>query len=288
MKLKPTIAEWLDRASLRANGGPYRRLQSLTPIAASSGQTPYLFHTWDREMGPHVWREGGYDATEMAWILDFLGHPQRGQTVVDVGANIGTSTIPFLTTYGARRVIAFEPEPRNLKLLRCNLILHDVEASVDLHPVAISNARSTLRLELCSWNGGDHRIAAVNAKDTASWDDEQRESVQIEAMRLDEVDLPPDVALVWVDTQGHEASVLAGAPDLGVPWVIEYWPYVLRRADSLEELHRLLSDRFGDVVDVRASMTTGAPVHVEPKDLEELAAELGDRYTDFILFPKPV
>ena len=285
MKVKPTIAAWLDRASLRANGGLYRRLQTLTPIAASSGETPYLFHTWDREMGPHVWREGGYDATEMAWILDFLGHPQKGKTVVDVGANIGTSTIPFLTTYGARRVIAFEPEPRNLKLLRCNLILHDLDEAVDVHPVAVSSARSTLRMELCSWNGGDHRIAAVNSDDTADWDNEDRESVVIEAVRLDEVDLPSDVALFWVDTQGHEASVLAGAPRLPVPWVIEYWPYVLRRADSLELLHGILSEQFRDIVDVRASMTSGAPVHVAAENLDQVAASLGDRYTDFILFP---
>lgn len=278
-------AVWLDHAALRVNGGDYRRLQGLTAIAASRVDPPYLFHTWDREMGPHVWREGGYDSSEMKWTLDFLGHPQRGKSVVEVGANIGTSTVPLVTEYGARRVVAFEPEPRNVKLLRCNLILHDVEDKVDLQPVAVSDSRSTLRMELCDWNGGDHRIAPVDRSELADWDDADRKGILVDAVRLDEVELPDDVALMWVDTQGHEASVLAGAPDLSVPWVVEYWPYVLRRANGLEQMNRLLSERFAQIIDVRASIESATTVKVPAGGLEELGARLGGRYTDLILLP---
>ena len=48
---------------------------------------------------------------------------------------------------------------------------------------------------------------------------------------------PARLGLVWIDVQGHEAHVLAGAQRLleqGVPTVIEVWPYGLARTDGTE------------------------------------------------------
>jgi len=261
----------------------YARLASYTPVAMSRGEPPLLFHTWDTEIGPKVWQESGYDQAEMRWVLDFLGHPQRGRSVVEIGANIGTTTVAMLTEHGARHVEAFEPEPRNVRLLRANLLLNGLEERASVHPVAVSDRAGVMTMDLCSWNSGDHRIAPVDPSGRAVWDDTGAERVEVQAVRLDEVALPPDVGLVWVDTQGHEASVLATAPTLSVPWVIEYWPYALRRAGGLAQMNELLAERFVRIVDVRASIEAHAPVERRSADLEAFAASLGDRYTDLVL-----
>jgi FkbM family methyltransferase len=263
------------------------RLRRLTPIAASRAGPRLLFDTRDQEMGPHIWAHGGYDEADLAWILDRLGQPQRGRTVVEVGGNVGTTAIPLLHRFGAAQVEIFEPGPDNVRLLRCNLILNDLEDRAVVHPAAVSDRTGTATLELCDWNSGDHRIAAVDR----SWEvlgESTRATVSVDVGRLDDllVSDPADVGLVWVDTQGHEAHVLAGASRLlgrGIPWVIEYWPYGLARAGATDRLHAVVAGQFAAVIDVRRSRETGVEVRVEPDQLAQLGRRLGTGYTDLIL-----
>src|SRR3989344_5056363 len=57
--------------------------------------------------------------------LDFLASSITAHSVVvDVGANIGTLAIPFAKI--AQTVLAFEPVPENLRLLRENIGLNKV------------------------------------------------------------------------------------------------------------------------------------------------------------------
>lgn len=263
------------------------RLRRLTPIAASRDGPRLLFDTTDREMGPHIWASGTYEEADLVWILDRLGQPQRGRTVIEVGGNVGTTSIPLLGRFGAARVETFEPGPDNLRLLRCNLILNDLEDRAVVHPAAVSDRDGTATLELCDWNSGDHRIAAVDR----TWEllsESNRVTTSVDVCRLDDglVSDPADVGLVWVDTQGHEAQVLAGASRLlgrGIPWVIEYWPYGLARAGGADRLHALVAEHFAVVVDVRRSRDEGTEVRVAPDRLAQLGRELATGYTDLIL-----
>ena len=62
-----------------------------------------------------------------------------GAIVFDVGANIGFYTVLFSAWVGLHgRVVAFEPDPANLKSLRRNLKLNECE-NVVVSPVALSN-----------------------------------------------------------------------------------------------------------------------------------------------------
>lgn len=263
------------------------RLRELTPIASSRTGPRMLFNTRDQEMGPHIWAEGGYEESDLVWILDHLGHPQRRRTVVEVGANVGTTTIPLLGRFHASRVEIFEPAPENFRLLRCNLILNGMESRAVLHQLAVSDHDGRATLELCDWNNGDHRIVAVDR----SWEilnESTRATTAVDVRPLNDALLsdPADVGLVWVDTQGHEAQVLTGASSLlgrGIPWVVEYWPYGLARAGGLARLHALVAEHFSVVVDVRRSRREGQAVRVAPEDLPELGEVLGTDYTDLIL-----
>jgi hypothetical protein len=146
------MQRYLDRARQRAIGEagklwtrhhpPFERLAGLTSIGASPGAPTYLFSTKDAVISPEVFERSGYEEDELRWVLDHLGHPQRGRTVVEVGANIGTTTVPLLVRYGAARVEAFEPDEMNFDLLRCNLILNHVD---ERSPTASPSLTPTVR-----------------------------------------------------------------------------------------------------------------------------------------------
>jgi len=305
--LPPRVQRYLDRAGQRVLGeagklwerhhGPFERLARLTPIAASPSEPTYLFSTRDQAISPSVFAHSGYEEDQLRWVLDYLGQPQKEKTVVDVGANIGTTAIPLLVRYGAARVEAFEPEPFNYDLLRCNLILNHVDARAVTHQLAISDANGEVLFELCDINFGDHRVRNADADANGGGagaglhGEAKRPTITVAARRLDDAVTTPadEIGLVWVDAQGHEAHILEGGGRLlgqGIPWAIEYWPYGLTRQGGLDRLNRLLAQRSPHVVDVRQSMREGRAVRVETADLGRLATALGEDYTDLILIPE--
>lgn len=62
---------------------------------------------------------------------------------VDLGANVGAVTL-LAKTLGAKRLIAFEPEPSNFRMLEANLKENGVEA--ELHNVAVWDTECELPL----------------------------------------------------------------------------------------------------------------------------------------------
>ncbi|MGH9121170.1 MAG: FkbM family methyltransferase, partial [Acidimicrobiales bacterium] len=121
-------------------------LRQVTPVAMVEGDgMRYLVRT-DDVLGLRLWVSRHFEQDLMASALEFAGGVE-GRTFVDVGANLGTSTIPALKVFGADRVVAFEPMPSNCELLRCNLVLNGVEDRVDVHQVAVSDHDGTELME---------------------------------------------------------------------------------------------------------------------------------------------
>ena len=128
----------------------------------------------------------------------------HSSTVIDVGANIGLSTI--LLARMAERVIAFEPSPPNVAFLRRNLKRNGI-TNVEVHAVAASSEPGTLRFHVAQFGAGSHVVAAGHVSgNTIS-------TVDVPAVTLDETDLPP-IAFIKIDAEGHEPDVLAGARQL--------------------------------------------------------------------------
>jgi FkbM family methyltransferase len=302
MRVRPRLQGYLDRAGQLVvseagklwmrHHGPFERLADLTAIAASPQEPTYLFSTRDLIISPEVFSHSGYEEDELRWVLDYLEQPQARRTVIEVGANIGTTTIPLLVRHGAAHVEAFEPDPFNYDLLRCNLILNHVDDRVETHPLAISDTNGEVMFEQCHWNQGDHRVRVNGEAAAGLFGEGERATIPVPARRLDDaVTTPLDaVGLIWVDAQGHEAHILEGAPQIlsrPIPWAIEYWPYGLSRQGGLARLNRAIATRFSQVVDVRQSLRQGRAVLLDAADLDAVASELGNDFTDLILIPEP-
>jgi FkbM family methyltransferase len=164
-------------------------------------------------------------------LLAQVGLSSAGSTFVDVGANIGTTTVTALRRYEFARAVALEPAPANFRLLRHNLLANNIESAVTALHVAVTEAEGEQRLVLSGASSGAHVLAPAVPNKPAS-------AVMVQAVTLDGLVArgvidPAAVGLLWIDTVGHEADVLAGASVLvsaGVPLVValrtrsERWP----------------------------------------------------------------
>jgi FkbM family methyltransferase len=120
--------------------------------------------------------------------------------VVDGGANIGGFSIFAAHLAGVRDIVAIEPNPENLELLRHNLASH---AGVEIIAAALSDHAGTESFELADANTG-HLRGAPGLERTA-------DSVQVECRRLTEA-IPAswDERKTWIklDIEGAEYVVV--------------------------------------------------------------------------------
>lgn len=152
-------------------------------------------------------------------------------------------------------MIAIESDPDNYKLLRCNAIFNDIVSKIDFHNIAVGRYMSeTLDLELSNDNFGDHRIRVSDAP--GLYKENFRQVRKVESKSLDSLfgeELTSEEFMLWIDVQGYEGEVLAGASLLLAnkpPVVIEFWPYGLKRSQGFESLINAISvyDYFYDLL----------------------------------------
>jgi FkbM family methyltransferase len=210
--------------------------------------------------------------------LKRLGINARG-TFVDVGANIGTTSITALTRHGFARAVAVEPAPENLRLLRANAALNGLEDRLVVMGLALSDSDGEADLVLNEANSGDHRIGHLELEAHPVAADAPTERVRLTT--LDRLQIA-DPGLLWVDAQGHEGHILAGAGELlatGVPAVVELWPQALAAAGGLDRYLAAATEHYTDVLDLDRADGELRPV----ASLPELVETYADGFTDVLL-----
>lgn len=273
----------------------FRAMGRLTSrVAIDSGDCRYYVSTSDM-VGRQLYLTGHFELEILADALAILkkqsGRSLDNKVFVDIGANIGTTVIPAVKSFGARHGYAFEPEVTNVKLLRQNVIENDLEELVTVVPVALSDVNEDGILEIASTNWGDHRVRKDPRQLAGRFGEQERPTITVRLRRFDDVcrelnlDLT-DIGLVWMDVQGHEAYVFSGAESLlrsDVPVVTEYWPYGLRRAGGTQRLHEIIASHYREVVDIRASSTDKRTVRISSDDIASLETKYSEDFTDLML-----
>jgi len=207
----------------------------------------------DRTIARSVFASGDWDPLLVGTVFDALdrwGHAYGGRTMVEVGANFGVYSLPAVVEYGFGRAIAYEPEPAAFALLTANVERNDLADRVTVVQAALSSEPGELLLRRGWLNAGDNRIVGRGdsgdqrtvAVRATTIDDE----VASGSIRLDEI------GLVWLDVQGHELEVLAGAATLlasDVPLVIEYSTSMMSTG-ARAQLDELIAANFTCFVDL--------------------------------------
>lgn len=170
----------------------------------------------------------------------------RGGNYIDIGANIGLTTIPVAQNPGVN-CLAIEPEPGNFTNLCVNIAENCTHNNVETRRCAIFERRQTLQFEISSGNLGDHRLHI--GKKMGQLGEHHRPTIDVEAMPLDEIagNLNGPLA-VKIDTQGAEPFVVLGGKEtLSRAGLIvsEFWPYGMARlGGNPENFIELLRDQF--------------------------------------------
>lgn len=127
-----------------------------------------------------------------------------GDTVVDVGANVGVMTLTALNHVApGGRVISFEPSPDIARVLARTIDLNGYGDSCDVHQHAIGASVGEMSLVISDHSPLSHRVRE---------DSEPSEATIVTQSTLDEmIDPELRVALVKVDVEGDEAAVWRGS-----------------------------------------------------------------------------
>ncbi len=250
-----------------------------------------LVSTADRTMARSVFAAGDWDpllAGTVFQALDEVGWDGRGSTFVEVGSNFGVYCLPAVTVRGFARAVAYEPDPASFALLQANIERNELGDRVWPVQVALSDRATDVTLWKTGSNGGDNRVVDGGRAPRA----QEEAVVRVSASTFDlEVAAGtirlPEVGLLWLDVQGHEAEVLAGAKTLlasDVPVVVEYSSQLMTPT-ARRRLEEIVVDSYDVMVDLGWSALTDRIRYQPASAIRELSG-LRAVETDLLLFKR--
>ena len=207
------------------------------PFAIIRGKLLFL-HKKDKVLSAQIlWRHSYENFT-----TDFIKTKiNPGDTVLDIGANIGYFTVLFSEWVGKKgKVFAFEPEERNYHLLKKNIHIDDCK-NVVLEQKAVSEKRGKLRLFLNEEHKGAHSFTST--KDNENF-------IEVETVSLNGYFYRKgiNVDFIKMDIEGAEPKALRGAEELfsrtsNLRGIFEFNPYLLKMAgeNPLEFLSKFIT-----------------------------------------------
>ena len=114
----------------------------------------------------------------------------KDHVVLDLGANIGNHSLYFTLEAGARKVVACEPVPLTFSILQHNVELNQLEDRIDLYNCGLGKKDSHAMVP--SYHVQNIGGTAIRPGKNGS----------IIVRRLDEMELPADIALIKIDVEG--------------------------------------------------------------------------------------
>ena len=172
-----------------------------------------------------------YEPMETSIINAFV---KRGDTVIDLGANVGYYTLLFARLVGQNgRVVAFEPSPANCEILEKNVRINGYR-NVEINQMAVSDKSGKARLQL-SVNPGDNRIQSNDLQlDKRRKKTVGSSYVEVETVSLDEYFGKSDgnIDFIKMDVQGAEHSAILGMQrtlvrNIKIKILTEFFPKLL-------------------------------------------------------------
>lgn len=162
------------------------------------------------------------DDTQQLWTVqtpekmleEMLDYIQPGDIIYDVGAAIGTHTLPSAIKAGDfGRVYSFEPDDHRRWLLKRNTRLNCLEKNVTVLCVALWDTDTTLTIHTSGRGGKAPQATEIGV----SANERFRHHLQIQARSIvslvnDGAIKPPDV--IKIDVEGGGMHVLRGMGDL--------------------------------------------------------------------------
>lgn len=143
---------------------------------------------------------GAYELPVTHLVLDSARrHP--GGLMVDVGANYGYFSLLWAAQHPANRVVAFEPAAANTSALRANIARNNFSGRISTVAAAVGRQAGEVRFAQNLEQSGWSRIVT-----------DESPSAPVPLVALDDhlAAESAEIALLKIDTEGHDWEVLAG------------------------------------------------------------------------------
>lgn len=158
---------------------------------------------------------------EQETTIFLRNHLQKGQTVWDVGANIGYFSLEFARSVGPKgKVLSFEPHPEIFHVLQRN-VRRNKYKNINLHKKACGAKAGKAKLFFSTENEGNHKIIENSNSNNFAI---------TEVVTLSTFLNEYSPSLIKMDIEGAELLALQGLGlenliQKDIDFVIEYHPY---------------------------------------------------------------
>ena len=128
---------------------------------------------------------------------------KKDPVILDVGAHIGLSTLYFKMLYPKSKIIAIEPHPKSIKILRQNIELNRLE-NVEVVEAAVGaeSGERSLFVDV------DEEWMSSSSFIEGSWDNTQEnKEIKVDVVALREY-ITSKVDLIKIDVEGAEEEVI--------------------------------------------------------------------------------
>ena len=250
-----------------------------------NGGISYVYRREDSILGPWMrYSKENHSHRELTFLLSFVKENTNFKDdgyFLDIGANIGTTSICVKKINPDFKVISFEPGQQNYDLLRVNCILNKEEGIRAEH------------IGLGSEVGKRHyyyRIDNPGGSEVCDAESEQyQETVIINTLDyyLNEKGIrADDISFIWMDTEGFESEVIIGSKKTlklkAIPLVHEFNPKYYKKKGTVTEYLDIMNEAYSYFFDVR-KCEGQAPDIMKINQLERFLYEKNDQ-TDIFFF----
>jgi FkbM family methyltransferase len=141
--------------------------------------------------------------------------------IVDVGSNVGYTLVYFAFRYPKAALVAFEPHPVHVELLRRNVALNDLSSRVQIHAAAAGD------------RNGEARLSDEGAR-SALVSGEAREGIPVPLIDFFDTVGGDEIDLLKIDAKGGEFPILMDErfANLRTRVLVVQWHATLDRPDA--------------------------------------------------------
>lgn len=251
-------------------------------VSVFDGKHNFLFNSKDNVILNSEFINHGFEESNLYnfFCLSKKFYHNPSGIFLEVGGNVGTTTIKALDNNDVSKVITFEPATENYKMLKINKILNGYDNNkIEIYQKAVSNkSGGFLEIGICEENFGDCRIEINKHTD--------RKTEKVSVISIDDficennIDIK-DIGFMWVDTQGFDVFVMDGAKKIlesKIPVMIEFWPKVLKENNALDLQFEIIKKYYDKFVIVNEMSDNNIKTYSTKTDIQKIIQYIEDRY----------
>ena len=173
---------------------------------------------------------GVWESSNAEFIYSVLNKGYKDGIVIDIGANIGATTIPQAIKFSNLKFICVEAHPVIFKRMEENIAINRI-SNIESINKAVSNSKTGTQLTFFAQDSNSENLGLSSL--TLNHDIEDFKEISVETVRIDDLvsETESKTLLIKIDTQGGELDVLYSAANT----IIQDHPIVIFEFE--EEYH---------------------------------------------------